>query len=228
MKEKQIKISVSTNPPPIDEMLDYVQKVSKTDVDFIHCDVMDGRFVPAKTFDHKSVEKIDLITEKPLDVHLMVKNPCCKIKKYAKVGADIITVHFESFRCKRCFVRCLQKIYKLGVKAGISFCPTTQVEDIKKYLPYCQHVLVMSVVPGKSGQKFIEESYDRVKQLKTIINEMGLDDITIEIDGGVNDTNIAKLSKLGVDMFVVGNHIYKQENLVKAVEELKKSGSKKN
>jgi len=155
-KNKEIKISVSTNPPKVSDLIDYIEVLNKTSADFIHCDVMDGKFVPANTFNHEMVDKINQKTEKPLDVHLMVKRPFSKIKKYVEAGADILTVHYESFICKKRLVKCLKEIYKLGAKAGLSFSPKTKVEDILPFIPYCQNILIMSVVPGKSGQKFIE------------------------------------------------------------------------
>lgn len=221
--DKEYKISVSTNPPPVDELLGYIKTIDKTSADYIHCDVMDGRFVPAKTFNHKTVNVIDLTTDKPLDVHLMVKHPYFKVKKYAKAGADIITIHYESFKCKKKLISCLKKIYKLGVKAGLSFSPKTEVDEILPFIPFVQNVLIMSVLPGRSGQRFIEESYDKVKAVSSFIKEKGLDDITIEIDGGVNSDNISKLSKLGVDIFVVGNYIYKSQDVKKTIEDLKAS-----
>lgn len=220
-KNKEIKISVSTNPPKVCDLIGYIEVLDKTNADFIHCDVMDGKFVPANTFNHEMVEKINQKTEKPLDVHLMVKRPFSKIKKYADAGADILTVHYESFICKRKLVKCLKEIYKLGAKAGLSFSPKTKVEDILPFIPYCQNILIMSVVPGKSGQKFIEESCDKVKTVASYIKENGLDDITIEIDGGINKDNIKKLSSLGVDLFVVGNYIYSSENVSKTINDLK-------
>ena len=220
-QNKEIKISVSTNPPPVEELLDYIKVLDKTNADYIHCDVMDGKFVVAKTFNHKEVEQINNLTEKTLDVHLMVKHPYCKIKKYAKAGADIITVHYESFKCKKKLIRCLKKIYGLGVKAGLSFSPKTDVSDILPFVPYAQNILVMSVVPGKSGQKFIEESYDKVKAVSLFLKENGLDDVTIEIDGGVNKDNMLKLSKLGVDIFVLGNYIYSSQDVKKTIDDLK-------
>lgn len=220
-QNKDIKISVSTNPPPVDKLLDYVKMLDKTSADFIHCDVMDGKFVVAKTFDHREVFELNKITEKVLDVHLMVKHPCCKIKKYAKAGSDIITIHYESFKCKKKLIRCLKNIYKLGVKAGLSFSPTTDVSEVLPFIPYCQNVLIMSVIPGKSGQKFIEESYERVKTVASFVKDNGLEDVTIEIDGGVNKDNILKLSKLGVDIFVLGNYIYSSEDVKKTIDDLK-------
>ena len=222
-QNKDIRISVSTNPPKVEELIDYIKVLDKTSADYIHCDVMDGKFVAAKTFDHTKVAEIKKETNKPLDVHLMVKHPYFKVKKYANAGADIITVHYESFRCKRKLIRCLKNIYKLGAKAGLSFSPKTDVSEILPFIPFVQNVLIMSVVPGKSGQKFIEDSCDKVSKVSSYIKENGLDDITVEIDGGINNENIKKLSKLGVDIFVLGNYIYKSEDVKKTIDDLKSS-----
>ena len=222
-QNKDIRISVSTNPPKVEELIDYIKVLDKTSADYIHCDVMDGKFVAAKTFDHTKVAEIKNETNKPLDVHLMVKHPYFKVKKYVNAGVDIITVHYESFRCKRKLVRCLKNIYKLGAKAGLSFSPKTDVSEILPFIPFVQNVLIMSVVPGKSGQKFIEDSCDKVSKVSSYIKENGLDDITVEIDGGINNENIKKLSKLGVDIFVLGNYIHKSEDVKKTIDDLKSS-----
>lgn len=217
-----IKISASTNPPKtIEELFDYIQRLNKTDVDYIHCDVMDGKFVKAKTFGARVVKLIKARTEKELDVHLMVKHPSHKIRGYVRAGADIVTVHFEAYKNKKNLIKTLQKIRKLGVFAGLSFNPATSVLDILPYLYYCDMLLVMSVVPGKSGQTFMPETLLRLKTINEFLKEQGLE-TQIEVDGGVNDNNLKNLIELNVNSVVMGNFLYTCKNLKTTISKLKK------
>lgn len=216
-----IKISASTNPPKsIEDLFEYIQKLNKTDVDYIHCDVMDGKFVKAKTFGAKVVKLIKSKTEKKLDVHLMVKHPNHKIRGYVKSGADFITVHFEAYKNKKKLINTLQKIRKLGAFAGLSFNPATSVLEILPYLYYCDMLLVMSVVPGKSGQEFMPESLLRLKTINEFLKEQDLE-TQIEVDGGVNDKNLKNLIDLNVDSVVMGNFLYTCKNLKNTISNLK-------
>ena len=216
-----IKISASTNPPKLEELNDYIQKLNQTEVDYIHCDVMDGKFVKAKTFNHKKVAEIKNLTEKKLDVHLMVKNPRNKIKKYAKAGADILTIHYESFKNKGKIIDMLQKIKKEGVFAGLSFNPTTSVLEILPYIYFCDMLLVMSVVPGKSGQEFMPETLVRLDTILKFLKKQKME-VAIEVDGGVNEKNLPLLKEKKVDSVVMGNYLYTAKNLKKTVEKIRK------
>ena len=215
-----IKISASTNPPKLEELNEYIQKLNQTEVDYIHCDVMDGKFVKAKTFNHKKVAQIKALTDKKLDVHLMVKNPKNKIKKYAKAGADILTIHYESFKNKGKIIDILQKIKKEGIFAGLSFNPNTSVLEILPYIYFCDMLLVMSVVPGKSGQEFMPETLVRLDTILKFLKKQKME-VAIEVDGGVNDKNLPLLKEKKVDSVVMGNYLYKAKNLKKTIEKLK-------
>ena len=215
-----IKISASTNPPKIKELNDYIKKLDKEDIDYIHCDVMDGRFVKAKTFGPKKVAEINRLTEKTLDVHLMVKNPTNKIKKYVKAGADILTIHYESIKNKKKIVDVLQKIKKLGAFAGLSFNPTTSVLEILPYIYFCDMLLVMSVVPGKSGQEFMPETLVRLDTINKFLNKQKMD-VVLEVDGGVNDKNVSLLKEKNVNSVVLGNYLYTSGDLNKAIKNIK-------
>lgn len=215
-----IKISASTNPPKLEDLNEYIQKLNQTEVDYIHCDVMDGKFVKAKTFNHKKVAQIKALTDKKLDVHLMVKNPKNKIKKYAKAGADILTIHYESFKNKGKIIDILQKIKKEGVFAGLSFNPTTSVLEILPYIYFCDMLLVMSVVPGKSGQEFMPETLVRLDTILKFLKKQKME-VAIEVDGGVNDKNLPLLKEKKVDSVVMGNYLYTAKNLKKTIEKLK-------
>ena len=215
-----IKISASTNPPKLSELNDYILKLNETDVDYIHCDVMDGRVVKAKTFGAKKVAKIKELTSKPLDVHLMVKRPKNKIKKFAKAGAEIITIHYESLKNKKKLINILQNIKKYGAFAGLSFNPTTSVLEILPYIYFCDMLLVMSVIPGKSGQEFMPETYVRLETINKFLKKQKMD-VVVEVDGGVNDKILPNLIEKKVDSVVMGNYLYKSKNLKNTIKKLK-------
>lgn len=215
-----IKISASTNPPKLNELNDYIVKLDKEDIDYIHCDVMDGRFVKAKTFGPRKVAEINRLTEKTLDVHLMVKNPAHKIKKYVKAGADILTIHYESIKNKKKIVDILQNIKKLGAFAGLSFNPTTSVLEILPYIYFCDMLLVMSVIPGKSGQEFMPETLVRLDTINKFLKKQKMD-VVLEVDGGVNDKNVSLLKEKNVDSVVLGNYLYTSGDLKNAISKIK-------
>lgn len=203
-------VSASTNPPKtLEEMYRYIRRMSISKADYIHCDVMDGKFVRAHTFNYKVVKVIKGITSLPLDVHLMTATP--KIKEYIEAGADILTVHYESFKDKKALILALKNIRKGKAKAGLSIKPKTDIDEILPYVKYCDVILVMSVNPGKSGQKFLPSTYDRIKNLRKFIALHNLH-VIIEVDGGVNYNIASKLSKCGVSMIVCGSYLYKSRD----------------
>ncbi len=213
-------ISASTNPPNLENLLEYIKKLDNTDVDYIHCDVMDGKFVKSTTFNHKIVKKIKEITSKKLDVHLMVQKPSNKIKKYIKSGADILTIHFESYKNKNKLTKDLLSIKKGGTFAGLSFNPTTEIKEILPFIYFCDMLLVMSVTPGKSGQEFIESTFDRLKEIKDYLKHQNIE-VTIEVDGGVNNKNAKTLKENGVNSVVLGNYLFTSKDLKGAVNLIK-------
>ena len=215
-----MKISASTNPPEIALLKNYISSLNMKDIDFIHADIMDGKFVENKTFDHKMIIKLREVTSIPFDVHLMTLSPQKKIKKYIKAGADIVTIHYETFKDGKHLIKTLQRIRKLGAFAGLSFRPDTSVEAILPYLSYVDVLLVMSVMPGKSGQTFMPETLQRIEQINAYLLEEDLS-LAIEVDGGVNDKNIASLKALDVNMVVLGNYLYSSKNIDEAIEKIK-------
>jgi len=216
-----ILVSASTNPPKtLQEMFDYIAKLDKLDIDFIHCDVMDGKFVKSKTYGAKIVKEINKITQKKLDVHLMVKHPTCKLKGYIKAGADVLTVHYEAYKNKKMLIKVLQKIRSMGAFSGLSFNPNTSVLEVLPFIYYCDLLLVMSVVPGKSGQEFMPQTMLRLKTINEFLKEQGLQTI-IEVDGGVNQQNIEELKQLNVNSVVVGSYLYNSKNFKKTLQQLK-------
>jgi len=194
------------------------EMVNNSDADWFHIDVMDGHFVPNISYGMPVIAAIKKHATKPLDVHLMIEKPERYIEEFANVGADIITVHHESTVHLH---RTLKQIKDAGCKAGIVLNLTTPVSVLEDILPECYMILLMSINPGFGGQKFEDITYKRVRKLRKMITEQGLD-TKIEIDGGVTDKNIEKLVEAGADVFVAGSHIFKSKNQIKATANLKK------
>lgn len=193
------------------------EMVNNSDADWFHIDVMDGHFVPNISYGMPVIAAIKKHATKPLDVHLMIEKPERYIEEFAKVGADIITVHHESTVHLH---RTLTQIEDAGCKAGVVLNLTTPVSVLEDILPKCYMVLLMSINPGFGGQKFEEITYQKVRKLRKMINEQGLD-TRIEIDGGVTDKNIQKLVEAGADVFVAGSHVFKSEDQTATIANLK-------
>ncbi|MCX6149843.1 MAG: ribulose-phosphate 3-epimerase [Ignavibacteriales bacterium] len=185
--------------------------------DWLHCDIMDGHFVPNLTFGPLIVKAANSISRLPLDVHLMIENPDNYLESFAVSGAKIITVHQEVVVHLN---RTLNRIKELGLKAGVSINPSTPVKVLKEVLEIADLVLIMSVNPGFGGQSFIEASLKKIKELFDLRARLGLSFI-IEVDGGITSDNIQSISEAGCDVFVVGSYIFKNENISAATAELK-------
>lgn len=215
-----LKVAPSTDPVPNEEeLLSYVKKLNNM-ADYVHCDVMSKNFVGHDTINYDTVKKIYLKTLLPLDVHLMVNEPSKLIDKYINAGAQIVTVHFEAFKNKNDLIKCLKDINKKNALAGIAFNPSTEVVEIMPYLAYVDLVLVMSVTPGLSGQRFKESTFVKLKKLKQIREDYGAR-FKIEVDGGITPEISKKLKTLGVDIVVSGNYVYKAEDRAVAIDELR-------
>ncbi|MCL4152787.1 UNVERIFIED_CONTAM: hypothetical protein GTU68_012704 [Idotea baltica] len=191
--------------------------VNKSEADWFHIDVMDGHFVPNISYGMPVIQAIKKHATKPLDVHLMIEKPERYIEEFAKVGADIITVHYEATVHLH---RTLTQIKNTGCKAGIVLNLTTPVSVLEDILPECYMILLMSINPGFGGQKFEEMTFAKVKKLRKMINQQGLN-TRIEIDGGVTDKNAKALVDAGADVLVAGSHIFKSDNQLKTIENLK-------
>ena len=185
--------------------------------DYVHLDVMDGTFVPNISIGPAFVKSIRRLTTKPFDTHLMIIRPQDYIKQFVDAGSQYITFHVEA-DCD--VLKTIELIHSYGIKAGISIKPKTKVEEIKKYLPYVDMVLVMSVEPGFGGQSFMESSIDKVKELKELKDKNNYNYL-INIDGGIKDTTAKFISKY-VDLAVAGSYICNAENPKKNMEILQK------
>ncbi len=218
--KKYTYISVSTDPIlSYQDIVEYAKSLQGL-TDFLHCDVMDGKFVPKTTFDYNLIKTINANCLLPLDVHLMVSEPRDDIKKYIEAGANIITVHYEAFEDKNKLVETIKYIKDHNVLAGISLKPETSFKEIKPYCYDVDVVLVMSVTPGASGQKFGNYAYPKIKEIDAFRKENQLN-FKIEVDGGVNTENAKLLTNLGVDILVSGSCVYKASNREEVINSLR-------
>ncbi len=194
-----------------------INDVVAAGADVIHVDVMDGHFVPNITIGPLVVDAVRKITDKPLDVHLMISDPDKYIEAFAKAGADWITVHVET--CHHLH-RTVHMIKDLGKKAGVVLNPATPLSSLDYILEDLDLVMLMSVNPGFGGQSFIPSTLDKSRTLKRMIDDRGLE-VGIEIDGGVSPATIEEISQAGVNIFVAGSAVFGAENYQEAISALK-------
>ena len=193
------------------------EMLNKSEADWFHIDIMDGVFVPNISFGMPVLKAIAQHAQKPLDVHLMIVDPDRYIETFAELNADILTVHYEA--CTHLH-RSIQKIKSCGMKAGVALNPHTPVHLLTDCINEIDLVCLMSVNPGFGGQSFIENTYEKVKQLKAIINEKGAKTL-IEIDGGVTDKNAKALVDAGADALVAGSFVFKSDDPMATIAKLK-------
>jgi ribulose-phosphate 3-epimerase len=194
-----------------------IEMVNQSEADWFHIDVMDGVFVPNISFGMPVISAIKKHAKKPMDVHLMIVEPDKFIKEFKKVGADILTVHYEV--CQNLH-RTIQEIHNTGMKAGVSLNPHTPISVLEDVILDLDLVLIMSVNPGFGGQSFIENTYKKIIQLRDLIDKSG-SGAMIEVDGGVNDKNTPKLVAAGADVLVAGSFVFKSDDPVKTIKNLK-------
>ena len=198
------------------ELGDEIEMVNKSKAGWFHLDIMDGVFVPNITFGTPILEIFDSLGKKHLDMHLMIINPEKYIEKFAGLGADTITVHYEACDDLK---KIIGDIKKLGVKAGLAINPDTDVSLLDHLLEEIDLVCLMSVFPGFSGQKFIPETFQRLKKLKQMINKKNTNTL-IQIDGGVSLDNAHELVSLGADILVAGSFVFKSDSPKQTIEKL--------
>jgi len=196
-----------------------IEMVNNSLADWFHLDIMDGVFVPNISFGFPVVERIKEKVTKPLDVHLMIVDPDRYLERFQDAGASWLTVHYEA--CTHLH-RTLDQIRKLGMKAGVALNPHTPVELLTDILDYTDLVLIMSVNPGFGGQKFIENSLGRIERLRAMIDKPGLNTL-IEVDGGVDTSNASVLYRAGANVLVAGNAVFKSNNPLDTIAQLKKA-----
>ena len=196
---------------------DDIQKTLNAGVRWIHCDIMDGHFVPNISYGASIVKQVSTISDDAfIDVHLMIENADFYVEDFANAGADLIAVHYEA--CPHLH-RSIQKIKSLGIMAGIAINPATAIHAIEPILPDVDMVVLMSVNPGFGGQSFIESTYNRLQELVDI-RTSSKQSFLIQVDGGVNLKNISAARKAGADVLVAGSSVFKAENIPLRIEEL--------
>ena len=199
-------------------LIDEIELINKSNADWFHLDVMDGVFVPNITFGSPVLDIFKNYAKKPLDIHLMIVNPENYINKFSSYNPDIITIHMEAVSD---ISAVLKKIKNLNIKAGLAINPDTPIKHLEPYINEIDMVCLMGVFPGFSGQKFINKTNSRLRDLKNLI-ESKKSKVLIQIDGGVDLSNVKELSRLGADILVSGSCIFKSKNPSKIIDSLKK------
>lgn len=194
-----------------------IKMLNNSEADFIHCDVMDGVFVPNISFGIPVIEHVNKVATKPLDVHLMIVNPDQYVETFKKAGAAILTVHYEA--CTH-LNRTVSRIKQAGMKASVCLNPHTPVHLLEDIISELDMVLLMSVNPGFGGQSFIENTYDKVRRLRKLIDQKN-PSCLIEIDGGVNYETGGKLIEAGANVLVAGSFVFGSDNPTETIHNLK-------
>ena len=205
-----MKLSVSILST--DNKIAYVKKLNNTKTDYIHIDVMDGLFVPDTKFSIEEIKEINNVSNKKLDIHLMVEDPIIYIEKLHNMNINNITIHIE---IDKDIDNLIDKIHSLGYQARLAISPNTNVELLYPYLNKVEGILIMSVNPGKGGQEFMPNTLSRAEYIKKINNNLSL-----EIDGGVNNTNVDLIKDSGIDTIVVGSYITKSDDYLNRINNL--------
>ena len=218
---KDVIISPSVLDADFLHFSDEIKKVKNAGINWIHFDVMDGHFVKNISFGNLFLKSIDRNIDLIKDVHIMVENPLEMVKKYQEAGADYLTFHYEACKSDAEVFEVIDKIHECGMKAGLSIKPGTLVTKVYPFLHSLDLVLIMSVEPGRGGQKFIEQSLQRIFALKTKIQEENVHTL-ISVDGGINDEIAENCVQMGADILVVGQYLFGHSDFNERVERLLK------
>jgi ribulose-phosphate 3-epimerase len=195
-----------------------IKMINRSEADWLHLDIMDGVFVPNISFGFPVMKAVKKVAAKPLDVHLMIIDPDRYLTRFSEAGANNLTVQYEA--CTH-LNRTVTEIRNLEMKAGVALNPHTPVSLLKNILPYIDMVLIMTVNPGFGGQLFIKESYNKISELRQMIDSGG-HDILIEVDGGIDTTNASKLIESGVNVLVAGNSVFGSADPEATIRRLKR------
>ena len=208
------KVSISILDCDFENITSEIKKINDNKIDLIHIDIMDGKFVNNQTEKLFNLNKISSLTNLKYDIHMMVEEPLDKIDEYIKYKPEIITIHIEK---NSNLIDCIRKIKSYNINAGVAINPDTNITELYDILELIDLVLIMSVHPGKGGQKFIKETIDKVT---CINNKKSKNNFIISVDGGVNDTNSKDLINSGADLLVSGSYLVKSDNLNNSIKSL--------
>ena len=208
------KVSISILDCDFENITSEIKKINDNKIDLIHIDIMDGKFVNNKTEKLFDLNKISSLTNLKYDIHMMVEEPLNKIDNYIKYEPDIITIHIEK---NSNLIDCIRKIKSYNINVGVAINPDTNISELYDILELIDLVLIMSVHPGKGGQKFINETIDKVKDIN---NKKSKNNFIISVDGGVNNTNSKDLINSGADLLVSGSYLVKSNNLNNSIKSL--------
>lgn len=208
------KVSISILDCDFENITSEIKKINDNKIDLIHIDIMDGKFVNNQTEKLFNLNKISSLTNLKYDIHMMVEEPLDKIDEYIKYKPEIITIHIEK---NSNLIDCIRKIKSYNINAGVAINPDTNITELYDILELIDLVLIMSVHPGKGGQKFISKTIDKVKDIN---NKKNKNNFIISVDGGVNDTNSKDLINSGADLLVSGSYLVKSDNLNNSIKSL--------